>query len=65
MRRDLPGGAVERRTRGTDSTTEVHLIRFRSRAGYESFMADPERLAYRDKLGDTAPTTQVIEVRDV
>ena len=61
---DRHGGSVERRVRGTDSTTEVHLIRFRSRAGYESFMVDPDRLAYRDRLGDAAPTTRVIEVRD-
>ena len=61
---DRHGGSVERRVRGTDSTTEVHLIRFRSRAGYESFMVDPERLAHRERLGDAAPTTQVIEVRD-
>jgi hypothetical protein len=58
-------GSVERRLRSTDSPTEVHLIRFRSRAGYESFMVDPERLALRDTLGDAAPTTRVIEVRDL
>jgi hypothetical protein len=62
---DRHGGTVERRVRGTDSATEVHLIRFRSRAGYESFMADPDRLANRGRLGDAAPTAQVLEVRDV
>jgi hypothetical protein len=51
--------------RSTDSPTEVHVIRFRSRAGYESFMVDPERLDYRDRIGDAAPTTRVLEVRDV
>ena len=59
------GGSVERRMRGTDSATEVQLIRFRSRAGYESFMVDPNRLGYRDGIGDAAPTTRVIEVRDL
>ena len=59
------GGSVERRMRGTDSATEVQLIRFRSRAGYESFMVDPHRLGYRDGIGDAAPTTRVIEVRDL
>ena len=59
------GGSVERRLRSTDLQTEVYLIRFRSRAGYESAVSDPERLAYRDKLGDAAPTTRVIEVRDL
>ncbi|GAA3455664.1 hypothetical protein GCM10018962_74970 [Dactylosporangium matsuzakiense] len=51
--------------RGTDSATEVHVVRFRSRAGYESFMVDPSRLGYRDGIGDAAPITWVIEVRDL
>jgi hypothetical protein len=62
---DRHGGSVERRMRSRDSPTEVHVIRFRSRAGYESFMADPDRLDYRDRLGDAAPTTRVLEVRDM
>jgi hypothetical protein len=56
------GGSVERRMRTTDSATEVHLIRFRSRAGYESFMVDPDRVEYRGSLGDAAPNTRVLEV---
>jgi hypothetical protein len=59
------GGSVVRRMRGTDSPTEVHLIRFRSRAGYESYMVDPDRLGHRERIGDAAPDTRVIEVRDV
>ena len=59
------GGTLERRTRGTDGTTEVHLIRFASRAGLDSFMVDPDRLAHRAAIGDAAPTTRVIEVADV
>jgi hypothetical protein len=62
---DRHGGSVERRLRSTDAPTEVHVIRFRSRAGYESFLVDPDRLACRDQLGDAAPTTRVLEVRDV
>ena len=62
---DRHGGRVERRMRGTDSASEVHVIRFQSRAGYESFMVDPDRLAYRAKTGDAAPTTRVIEVHDL
>ena len=62
---DRHGGSVERRMRSTDSSTEVHLIRFRSRAGYESFIVDPARLNYRDRLGDAAPNTRVIEVREL
>ena len=59
------GGSVERRMRSTDSATEVHLIRFGSRAGYESFMVDPDRLWYRNRLGDAVPATRVLEVRDL
>jgi hypothetical protein len=62
---DRHGGSVERRMRSTDSPTEVHLIRFRSRGGYESFMVDADRLHYRDRLGDAAPKTRVLEVRDL
>jgi hypothetical protein len=28
-------------------------------------MVDPERLSLRDRIGDAAPTTRVIEVRDL
>jgi hypothetical protein len=62
---DRHDGSVERRMHSTDSVTEVHLIRFRSRVGYESFLVDPDRLDYRDRLGDAAPNTRVIEVREL
>jgi hypothetical protein len=62
---DRHGGSVERRMRTADSTAEVHVIRFQARAGYESFMVDPDRLGHRDRLGEAAPNTRVLEVRDV
>ena len=62
---DRHGGSVERRMRSTDSATEVQLIRFRSRAGYESFMVDGDRLRYRESIGDAAPNTRVLEVHEV
>jgi len=62
---DRHGGLVERRMRSMDSATEVHIIRFRSRSGYESFMVDPDRLDYRTKIGDAVPTTRVLEVHDL
>jgi hypothetical protein len=62
---DRHGGSVERRMRSMDSATEVHIIRFGSRAGYESFMTDPDRLDYRARIGDAAPTTRVLEVREL
>jgi hypothetical protein len=62
---DRHDGTLERRVRGTDGASEVHVIRFGSRDGYTSFMSDPERLALRDMLGDRAPTTRVIEAGEV
>lgn len=62
---DRHDGAIERRVRSSDSATEVHVIRFGSRAGYESFMVDPERVSLREQAGEAAPTTRVLEVRDV
>jgi ribosomal protein S18 acetylase RimI-like enzyme len=59
------GGRLERRLRTADARTEVHLLRFASRAGYESFLADPERVAYRASLGDAAPGGRVLEVHEV
>ena len=62
---DRHGGTLERRTRSTDNAAEVHLIRFQNRAGFESFMNDPDRVAHRAHAGAAAPTTRVIEVLDV
>ncbi|GAB3851697.1 hypothetical protein GCM10029963_39960 [Micromonospora andamanensis] len=59
------GGRLERRLRTGDGRTEVHLIRFDTRAGYEAFLADPERVALRARLGDAAPQTRVLEVHEV
>ncbi|RIV31323.1 GNAT family N-acetyltransferase [Micromonospora radicis] len=59
------GGRLERRLRTGDEGTEVHLIRFDTRAGYEAFLADPERVALRAELGDAAPHTRVLEVQEV
>jgi len=55
-------GTLESRLHSTDATTEVHMIRFRSRAGYDAFMVDPDRLALREQLGAAAPTTRVLEI---
>jgi hypothetical protein len=56
------GGSLERRMRSTDSASEVHLIRFHSRAGYASFLIDPDRLDLRKRAGTDAPITRVLEV---
>ncbi|MDO3683198.1 hypothetical protein [Micromonospora sp. C28ISP2-4] len=59
------GGELQRRLRTGDGQTEVHVIRFAARAGLDAFLADPERAALREGLGDAAPTTRVLEVHDV
>ncbi|GIJ09001.1 GNAT family N-acetyltransferase [Micromonospora andamanensis] len=59
------GGRLERRLRTGDGCAEVHVIRFDTRAGYEAFLADPERVALRAGLGDAAPQTRVLEVHEV
>jgi ribosomal protein S18 acetylase RimI-like enzyme len=58
-------GRLERRLRTDDGNGEVHVIRFATRAGYQAFLADPERAALRAALGDEAPATRVLEVTDV
>jgi hypothetical protein len=59
------GGSLERRMRGTDSATEVQIIRFGSRAGLDSFLADQERADHRARIGEAAPATRVIEVSEL
>jgi hypothetical protein len=62
---DRHDGTLERRMLGTDGSTEVHVIRFASRAGYESFLSDPDRAALRAEAGPAAPDTRVITVTDL
>jgi hypothetical protein len=45
-----------------DGATEVQLIRFGSRSGFDSFLVDPDRAALRTEAGDGAPNTRVIEL---
>jgi hypothetical protein len=43
----------------------VAIVEMACGHGYESFMVDPDRLDYRDRLGDAAPNTRVLEVREL
>ncbi|MEV6923044.1 hypothetical protein AB0M46_00825 [Dactylosporangium sp. NPDC051485] len=56
------GGTLQRRL--TTGATEVQVIAFAARCGYESFMTDPERLAIRERYGDRAPAARVLEVTE-
>jgi hypothetical protein len=62
---DRHGGSLERRMRSMDSATEVQIIHFRSRPGYDSFLVDPDRLELRGRIGDATPVTRVLEVREL
>jgi hypothetical protein len=59
------GGHLDRRLRTLDGASEVQIIRFTARAGLDSFMSDPDRLALRTTIGPHAPTAHVLEVTDV
>jgi hypothetical protein len=51
--------------RTADGSSEVHILVFESRVGYEAALTDPHRLSLRAALGEAAPTTRVLEVSDV
>jgi hypothetical protein len=62
---DRHGGRLERRLRTADGRTEVHLLSFPSRAGYDAYRADPDRAALRPLLAGLDLTQRVLEVQDV
>jgi hypothetical protein len=59
------GGRLERRLRTADGQAEVHVISFGTRAGYDAYIADPERLRHRTLLDGVPLTQRVLEVTDV
>jgi ribosomal protein S18 acetylase RimI-like enzyme len=56
------GGRVEQRLRTVDGASEVQVLTFSSRAGFESFLLDEHRLALRDAYAGSTPATRIIEV---
>jgi ribosomal protein S18 acetylase RimI-like enzyme len=56
------GGRVEARLHSADGRTEVQTISFADEAGYRAFLADPQRAAYREELGDVAPDARVVHI---
>jgi hypothetical protein len=58
-------GRLERRLRAGDAQVEIHLVSFASRQGYESYLADPERVAHRHLLDPAPPTQRILEMTDV
>lgn len=59
------GARLERRLRSGDGTLEVHIIRFASTAGFDSFRADPRRAAVADLLTRSGATAEVVTMIDV
>jgi hypothetical protein len=62
---DRHGGRLERRLRSADDLVEVHVVSFASRAGYEAYLADPDRVRHRQRLVGVDVAQRIIEVTDV
>jgi enamine deaminase RidA (YjgF/YER057c/UK114 family) len=68
-RRVLPllarhGGRLDRRLRTADGRTEIHLLSFADRAGYDAYAADPDRAAAAPLLDGLDVRRRVLEVTD-
>ena len=69
-RRVLPllarhGGRLDRRLRTADGRTEIHLLSFADRAGYDAYLADPDRAAAGRLLDGLDLQRRLLEVTDV
>jgi hypothetical protein len=62
---DRHGGRLERRLRGDGGQVEVHVVSFGSRAGYESYLADPQRTGHRQLLAGAEISQRILEMEDV
>jgi enamine deaminase RidA (YjgF/YER057c/UK114 family) len=68
-RRVLPllarhGGRLDRRLRTADGRTEIHLLSFASRTGYEAYLADPDRAALDHLLDGLDVRRRLLELAD-
>ncbi len=59
------GGSLQRRLRTADGTVEMHVVHFQSRAGFDSFRADPCRVAAAHLMTASGASTEVHDVSDV
>src|SRR5450755_3376245 len=62
---DRHGGHLDRRLRTADERVEVHLVSFATRAGYQGYLEDPERLAHRQQLAHLDLGQRILEMTDV
>jgi enamine deaminase RidA (YjgF/YER057c/UK114 family) len=58
------GGRLDRRLRTADGRTEIHLLSFADRAGYEAYLADPERAAAGHLLDGLDVQRRLLEMTD-
>jgi enamine deaminase RidA (YjgF/YER057c/UK114 family) len=68
-RRVLPllarhSGRLDRRVRTADGRTEIHLLSFADRAGYDAYLADPDRTALESLLDGLDVRRRLLEVAD-
>jgi uncharacterized protein (DUF1330 family) len=59
------GGRLERRLRTADALSEVHIVSFESKDGYESYIADEERQSHRSQLDGIEVVQRLLQVHDV
>ena len=59
------GAVLERRVRTPDGTTEVHLVRFPSRAAVDAYMDDARRRDHRHLFDASGAAMEVLVVDDV
>ena len=59
------GGTLERRLRSADGTVEVHLVRFRSDAGFDAFRADPRRATHAGLLAESGAVSELLALTGV
>lgn len=69
-RRVLPqlgrhGGRLDRRLRTADGRTELHLLSFADRAGYDAYLADPDRAAAGRLLEGLDVRRRLLELTDL
>ena len=57
-------GRLDRRLRTADGRTEIHLVSFADRAGYDAYLADPDRAAAGRLLDGLDVRRRLFEVTD-
>ena len=59
------GGRLDRRLRTADGRTEIHLLSFADRAGYDAYVADPDRADAGRLLDGIEIRRRLLEVTEV